>query len=301
VKLAHFSDVHALSLDGVRPWQFLNKRVAGYLNLRLNRREKHPVALFRAIVDDLNARPVDHVVVTGDLTNLSLRPEFELARQILDGIRLGPERVTVIPGNHDVYTIGALQQKLFRQLIAPYATSDGKNSVEFPIVRVRGEVAIIGLSTALPSPPPLADGWLGGAQLEALDRVLGDLDGKFRVLLLHHPPYTNRHAILRGLRDRRALQKVLARRGCELILHGHEHRDLSVTLPGPRGPIPVIGVGSGTYDDARADRRARYNVYTIEGGRLVSVETRVHDAAAGSFAAGATRSTDPLQAAPAQP
>ena len=32
MKLAHFSDVHALSLDGVRPWQFLNKRVAGYLN-----------------------------------------------------------------------------------------------------------------------------------------------------------------------------------------------------------------------------------------------------------------------------
>ena len=297
MKLAHFSDVHALSLDGVRPWQFLNKRVAGYLNLRLNRREKHPVALFRAIVDDLNARPVDHVVVTGDLTNLSLRPEFELARQILDGIRLGPERVTVIPGNHDVYTIGALQQKLFRQLIAPYATSDGKNSVEFPIVRVRGEVAIVGLSTALPSPPPLADGWLGGAQLEALDRVLGDLDGKFRVLLLHHPPYTNRHAILRGLRDRRALQKVLARRGCELILHGHEHRDLAVTLPGPRGLIPVIGVGSGTYDDPRADRRARYNVYTIEGGRLVSVEHRIHDPATNRFAA--TPPTAPPPAAPA--
>ena len=52
MKLAHFSDVHALSLDGVKPWHFLNKRVAGWLNLRLNRREKHPVALFRAIVSD---------------------------------------------------------------------------------------------------------------------------------------------------------------------------------------------------------------------------------------------------------
>jgi 3',5'-cyclic AMP phosphodiesterase CpdA len=288
VKLAHFSDVHALSLDGVKPWQFLNKRVAGYLNLRLNRREKHPVALFRAIVDDLNERPVDHVVVTGDLTNLSLRPEFELARAILDDIALGPENVTVIPGNHDVYTLGALSQKLFRRLLAPYATSDGKATVEFPLVRVRGDVAIVGLSTALPSPPPLADGWLGAAQLDAVDAALASLDGKFRVLALHHPPYTNRHSILRGLRDRKALQKVLARRGCELVLHGHEHRDLHVTLPGPRGLIPVIGVGSGTYDDRRADRRARYNVYTIESGRLVSVETRVHDATAGKFATGAT-------------
>jgi 3',5'-cyclic AMP phosphodiesterase CpdA len=301
MKLAHFSDVHALSLDGVRPWQFLNKRVAGYLNLRLNRRDKHPVALFRAIVDDLNARPVDHVVVTGDLTNLSLRPEFELARQILDGIRLGAEQVTVIPGNHDVYTLGALQQKLFRSLLQPYASPDGKSAVEFPLVRVRGEIAIVGLSTALPSPPPLADGWIGGAQLDALDEALGALEGKFRVLLLHHPPYTNRHAILRGLRDRRPLQKILERRGCELILHGHEHRDLRVTLPGPRGPIPVIGVGSGTYDDMRAERRARYNVYTIENGRLVSVETRVHDAAAGRFASAPTPHTDPHQAAPARP
>ncbi len=301
MKLAHFSDVHALSLDGARPWQFLNKRVAGYLNLRLNRREKHPVALFRAIVDDLNSRPVDHVVVTGDLTNLSLRPEFELARQILDGLALGPEHVTVIPGNHDVYTLGALQQKLFRRLLQPYATADGKASVEFPLVRVRGEVAVVGLSTALPSPPPLADGWLGAEQIDAVDRALAALEGKFRVLLLHHPPYRNRHAVLRGLRDRRSLQKVLAQRGCELVLHGHEHRDLRVTLPGPRGPIPVIGVGSGTYDDARADRRARYNVYTIEGGRLIGVETRVHDATAGGFLTDATPPTDPQQAAPAQP
>jgi 3',5'-cyclic AMP phosphodiesterase CpdA len=299
MKLAHFSDVHALSLDGVRPWQFLNKRVAGYLNLRLKRREKHPVALFRAIVDDLNARPVDHVVVTGDLTNLSLRPEFDLARSILDGIRLGPAEVSVIPGNHDVYTLGALQQRLFRQLLEPYACSDGKAAVEFPLVRVRGEVAIVGLSTALPSPPPLADGWLGSAQLEKLDAALAALDGKFRVLLLHHPPYTNRHSILRGLRDRRPLQKILARRGAELVLHGHEHRDLAVTLPGPRGLIPVIGVGSGTYDDRRADRRARYNVYTIEGGQLVSVERRVHDPATGRFSTAATPPTDPRQAAPA--
>jgi 3',5'-cyclic AMP phosphodiesterase CpdA len=298
VKIAHFSDVHALSLEGVRPWQFLNKRVAGYLNLRLHRGEKHPVRLFRAIVEDLNARPVDHVVVTGDLTNLSLAPEFRLAREILDGIELGPERVTVVPGNHDVYTFGALQDKTFWDAMAPYATGDGKHGVEFPVVRVRGEVAIIGLSTALPSPPPLADGWLGRAQLEKLDASLAALDGKFRIILLHHPPYTNRHAILRGLRDRKKLQSIVAARGAELILHGHEHRDLRVTIPGPRGPIPVIGVGSGTYDDERPERRARYNVYTVEGGRLVSVETRVHEAASGQFSAHATPTTDLQPAAP---
>jgi 3',5'-cyclic AMP phosphodiesterase CpdA len=283
VKVAHFSDVHALALDGVRPWQFLNKRAAGYLNLRLHRGEKHPVRLFRAIVADLNASPVDHVVVTGDLTNLSLEPEFRLARAILDQIALGPAGVTVVPGNHDVYTWGALRRRDFWELLAPYATGDGAAEADFPLVRVRGEVAVVGLTTALPSPPPLADGWLGKRQLAALGEQLRALDGKFRIVALHHPPYTNRHAILRGLRDRGALQALLARVGCELVLHGHEHRDLRAELQGPRGPIPVIGVGSGTYDDVRSDRRARYNVYTIEGGRLVGVETRVHEAASDRF------------------
>lgn len=277
MKIAHFSDVHALALDGVKPWHFLNKRVAGWLNLKLHRGEKHPVRLFRAIVDDLNRNPVDHVVVTGDLTNLSLPPEFRLARQILDGLALGPAHVTVVPGNHDVYTLGARKDKVFWDALQPYATSDGADAVEFPLVRVRGEVAVVGVSTAMPSPPPLADGWVGKAQLAALEETLAALAGKFRVLLLHHPPYTNRHAILRGLRDRRALQALLKRVGAELVLHGHEHRDLRQTLPGPAGDIPVIGVGSGTYDDHRAERRARYNVYTVENGRLVSVETRVHD------------------------
>jgi 3',5'-cyclic AMP phosphodiesterase CpdA len=285
VKIAHFSDVHALSLEGTRPWHFLNKRVAGYINLRLNRKDKHPVALFRAIVDDLNARPVDHVIVTGDLTNLSLEPEFKLAREVLDGIKLGPEAVTVVPGNHDVYTLSAMAGKLFVDTFAPYATSDRGSAVEFPLVRVRGELAIVGVSTARPSPPPLADGWIGRKQLQKLDERLAALEGKFRVLALHHPPYTNRHSILRGLRDRGRLQKILATRGAELVLHGHEHRDVRMTLPGNRAEIPVIGVGSGTYDDHRPERRARYNIYTVEGGQLVSVETRVHDANKNQFTA----------------
>jgi 3',5'-cyclic AMP phosphodiesterase CpdA len=283
MRVAHFSDVHALSLEGVRPWSFLNKRVAGYANLRLHRRAKHPVELFRALVADVNEQPVDHVIVTGDLTNLSLPPEFRLARQILDSLALGPTEVTVVPGNHDVYTVGALWDGLFAESFAPYATSDGGTAVEFPLVRVRGELAIVGLSTALPSPPPLADGWLGKRQLRALEERLAALAGKFRILALHHPPYKNRHSFLRGLRDRRALQRVLERVGAELVLHGHEHRDLRHELAGPRGPIPVIGVGSGTYNDERRERRARYNVYTIEGGRLVSVETRVHDLARDGF------------------
>jgi 3',5'-cyclic AMP phosphodiesterase CpdA len=282
LKIAHFSDVHALSLTGARAWQFLTKRAAGYVNLRLNRREKHPVRLFEAVVEDINAQPIDEVVCTGDLTNLSLEPEFRLARGILDRLRLGPSHVTVVPGNHDVYTLDAMLSHGFQRAFSPYASSDS-NGTSFPVVRERGDVVIVGVSTARPSPVPLADGWIGRPQLHALEDALARTRGRFRVLLLHHPPYTNRHAILRGLRDRGALQRLLRRVGAELVLHGHEHRDVRRELEGPDGPIPVIGVGSGTYDDRRLERRARYNVYTVERGRLVDVETRVHDATTGRF------------------
>ncbi len=282
MRIAHFSDVHALDLTGVSPWRFFNKRAAGYLNLLLRRREKHSLGLFDSLIADLNREPPDEVIVTGDLTNLSLEPEFALARRKLDELSLGSAHVTVVPGNHDVYTLSALRDQVFAKLFGAYFESDDKHR-EFPLSRLRGEVAIIGASTARPSPPPFADGAIGAEQLEKIERLLESAKGKFRILALHHPPLDNRHAVLRGLRDRKKLQAVLARVGCELVLHGHEHRDLRQELAGPNGPIPVIGVGSATYLDDRLDRRARYNVYHIDGGRLDRIETRVHDAASGQF------------------
>jgi 3',5'-cyclic AMP phosphodiesterase CpdA len=282
VRIAHFSDIHALTLDGMRPWQWLSKRVAGYANLLTKRRNRHPVALFEALVADVDALGVDEVVVTGDLTNLSLEGEYLQARGILDRLQLGPGHVTLIPGNHDVYTIDALLGGGFQRVFAPYlASDDGRQP--FPVVRRRGDVAIVGVSTARPSPVPLADGWVGRKQLAAVEKALAAHEGAFRVLLIHHPPVDNRWSILRGLRDRGALQTMLARVGCELVLHGHEHRDIRTSLAGPRGEIPVIGVGSGSYDDHRPERRARYNVYTVEKNALTRVETRVFDPATRAF------------------
>jgi 3',5'-cyclic AMP phosphodiesterase CpdA len=292
VKIAHFSDVHALSTRGVAPWAFLSKRIAGYVNLRLARRDKHPVRLFEALVDDVNRLAPDEVIVTGDLTNLSLEAEFALARSILDRIELGPEHVTVVPGNHDVYTLDALARRPFLRAFRPYTESDEPNGEPpFPVVRVRGQVAIVGLSTAQPSPVPFADGWVGKKQLARLAHALERLgqERRFRILALHHPPYTNRASILRGLRDRGALQSVLKEVGCELVLHGHEHRDVRFELAGRDQPIQVIGVGSSTYDDARPERRARYNVYHLEGGRLQRIETRVHDPRTNRFESGPSR------------
>src|SRR5262245_58103586 len=130
--VAHISDLHALSLRGASPLAFLShKRLAGGLNLLLRRASKHPLRLFTALVDDLNRVRPDHVACTGDLTNLGLDPEFAAARAELDRIALGPSAVTVVPGNHDVYTWDARRARRFERFIGPYARSDDAPETSF--------------------------------------------------------------------------------------------------------------------------------------------------------------------------
>ena len=67
------------------------------------------------------------------------------------------------------------------------AAPDG--DVAFPLLRRRGPLALISASSAVPTPPLMATGWLGRSQLDALERMLAGLAAEqvFRVLLIHHP------------------------------------------------------------------------------------------------------------------
>src|ERR1700733_14209012 len=114
MRIAHFSDLHLLSLAGVGPHRFLNKRLTGYANLRLKRGSIHRSAYVRAIAKDTYRSGVDHVVITGDITNLALEPEFELAREVIrDDLGLAPRDVSMVPGNHDLYTRGSQRDGRF--------------------------------------------------------------------------------------------------------------------------------------------------------------------------------------------
>ena len=68
---------------------------------------------------------------------------------------------------------------------------------------------------------------------------------------------------------------MLAATGAELIVHGHEHRDMTESLPGPNGPVVVRGVPSGTYLHDKPDRTGRYRIFDIEGGKIANDHVRV--------------------------
>jgi 3',5'-cyclic AMP phosphodiesterase CpdA len=179
IKVAHFSDLHVLDLDDVPFSRFLNKRITGYANLRFKRNHKHRSGYVGAIAREITLAGIDHVVITGDVTNLALESEFEAARALLEkDLGLDAHNVTIVPGNHDLYTRGSLLTKRFSTYFALYMQSDlPELAVDvgvgaFPIVKLRGHAAFIGLSSAVPRLPLVAAGKLGRAQLEALGRIL---------------------------------------------------------------------------------------------------------------------------------
>jgi 3',5'-cyclic AMP phosphodiesterase CpdA len=257
--LAHLSDPHLGPLPRPRLTDLVGKRLLGWVNWHLRRHAVHRAEILAGIIADLKAAAPDHVAVTGDLVNIALAPEFGSARAWLESLG-PPDRVTFVPGNHDVYVRATAGEA--RRAWAPFM-EDG----EFPYVRRRGPVALVGLSTALPTAPLMASGKLGADQLARLAALLRQLKqpGAFRVVLLHHPPLGLR-ARHKRLVDAEPFLKVLAEHGAELVLHGHDHLHAVHWLDGPDGRIPVVGVPScSAAPGSHEDDPAAYNLYRIDG------------------------------------
>jgi 3',5'-cyclic AMP phosphodiesterase CpdA len=261
--LAHLSDPHLPPLPAPRLSDLAGKRALGYLNWTRNRKKFYRREVLDALVSDMQAQAPDHIAVTGDLVNLALEAEFAPARKWLESVG-APDRVTVVPGNHDAY-VRATQHR-FAEAWGDYLRSDHVpvGGVTFPFVRSRGPLALIGVSSAVPTPPLMATGWLGRSQLDALERVLTGLSAEqaFRVLLIHHPLRSD--APTKRLTDSSQLRILLKRHGVELILHGHDHIHSTMWIDGPNGAIPAIGVPAASALARGRHPAAAYNLFSIE-------------------------------------
>ncbi len=262
-RFVHCSDIHLLSLQGTGPHRFLNKRFTGGANLLLKRRKGHDAALFDRIVEHAKRLEVDRLVVTGDVTNLALQSEFELVRRKFDGAGLP---ITVIPGNHDTYTRGSAKKRRFESFMSQHMEGERLDENFYPFAWTNAHLALVGVSTAIPTRPLSAVGAVGDEQLQRLDSLLAELEsrGLQRIVLIHHPVAEGFAKPGHELLDLEAFGQVIARRGAELILHGHEHVLLDYALPGPKAEVPVHGIGSGTSMSVRPGRRASFSHYTVD-------------------------------------
>ncbi len=263
--LAHLSDPHLAPLPQPRWRDLANKRITGYVNWRNRRRFIHDRAVLDKITADLRAQNPDHIACTGDLANIALPEEFVRGRAWLESLG-APTQVSVVPGNHDAYVPGGLECAL-HEWGAYMRGDDGRNG--FPYVRRRGPLALVGLSTAVPTDWGMATGRLGVPQMVALDALLRTLrqERLFRVVLIHHPPVSQAKSH-KLLRDAGALIGAIAVHGAELLLHGHDHLAMLNWLEGPAGTrVPAVGVPSASAAPGEAKNAAAYNLFRIAGER----------------------------------
>jgi len=284
ITLAQLSDVHLAPVRGLALRHLNVKRGLGYLNWQRGRRHVHRRDALDLVVADLKAQRPDHIAVTGDLINLALPAEFEAARAWLEGLGR-PDKVTVIPGNHDIYTHLGSDPGIERW--ADYMRGDAAvDGVRFPFVRRIGPAALIALNSAVPTPPFVAAGELGERQIAALGEILARTraEGLIRVVLIHHPPLPGQAPPRRALRDAAELKRVLAQHGAELILHGHNHRDNHLDFEWSNGRIPVVGVASGSAARGhKGEHLGRYNLVRIarvNGALHIELTTRGLDPSA---------------------
>ena len=261
-RLAHISDVHLGPLPSVAPHLLLSKRVTGYVNWHRNRSRAMGAGVLDALIADLLAQGPDHVAVTGDLTNLALADEIGRAADWLR--RLGPpERVSVVPGNHDAYVPGALAAAT--RAWAAHMTGERVGGAAYPYLRRAGEIALVGCSTAEATAPFMANGPFRRAQADRLGRLLERAggEGRFRVVLIHHPPVRGAAGALSRMLGLGAFGACIADAGAELILHGHTHLPTLHELPTPRGPVPVLGVAAAGQAPGGHRPAARFNLLEI--------------------------------------
>ena len=276
--------MHVSPLPRFHASEFTFKRGLAYLSWQRKRRHRFSAAVLERLIADLQTHQPDQVLVTGDQCNLSLAAEFSLSRAWLE--RLGePARVSVVPGNHDAHLLRP--KKTWDAHWQPYLQGDDGNS-EFPYLRRRGGVAIIGVSSAIPTALLMANGRVGSAQLARLRTMLLTLkrEGLFRVVMIHHPPQIGAMKRRKALSDAAAFRAVLAETGAELVLHGHGHEAVRATIDGPEGPIAVRGCASASGNGTGMPA-AQYHVMDVEAHAAhwaLRITHRQYDAVADTFA-----------------
>jgi 3',5'-cyclic AMP phosphodiesterase CpdA len=260
--IAHLSDPHLSPAPFPGGRELRLKRFLGWVNWKRGRERLNDMEMLARLIADLRAQKPDHIAMTGDAVNLALRSEFAHAARWMAGLG-APEDVSFTPGNHDAYVRDALPT--LAQTFAPWT-----EGYRFPYLRQRGEIALIGLNTGVPTLPLLATGRLGGAQLEGLAALLKQTAGLARVVMIHHPPLRGGKAPRwRGLDDAAAFEAVVAECGVELVLHGHTHRIMAHRLPSratrnAAGYVPVLGAPSVSAAAPDAAHRACYYLIRME-------------------------------------
>ncbi len=247
--------------------------------------DRHSVQLARRILAALQEERIDHLVVTGDLTLSGEAVEFERVAELLaPWAEAG--KLTVIPGNHDVWSYEAAASWRFLRTLGPDGRGMEKPAAVFPLaVALSPDVTLVALDTArFGEDPRTTAGAVGSEQLAAARELVREAAkaGRAAVLALHHHLVIPRERVSSDARlaqmplaDAYQVVRLVAENPVAAVLHGHRHVSFRVDLPGVGGVTPVLCAGSASRVADEPVRRARALVYELDRGGLRSVASIV--------------------------
>ena len=196
-----------------------------------------------------SARHSDHILVTGDLTEDGVPEQFEVLAQVLAESGVSPGQVTLVPGNHDLYSSQSAFSDALAGPLRPYArTSRVDRALDF------GDVVILPTATTKPQPLPLSAGTLRPMQARSVAALASDCQRRGRTLILaqHHPPLGYRNRIwnwIDGMDRVRCFFELLLVHESLQVVHGHTHECASTAIGA--GRAPQIHAGAAVFEDAR--------------------------------------------------
>ncbi len=259
-QVAHLSDLHLLE-DNHEERRGAARRRLAYISLGRAyepraRRDRAARALAAA-----RSSGADHLVLTGDLTEDGAPAQFTILAELLAASGWAPERVTLIPGNHDAYDGAAAWDDALSGPLGAYRTT---STLGAP-VRLHG-LTILPLSTSVAQHYTRSRGELQEGALAAVESAAADSrrSGAALVLAMHHPPRRNPLLPLQwidGFRDHVALGALLGAHDHVHVLHGHTH--LATDHAVRPGATPRIFA-----TEAVVDGSSPLRLYTARHGRL---------------------------------
>ena len=269
MRIAHLTDLHFYTAP--KPSDLMHiKRIMGTVNLfLLGRKKKFSLNVQKAAVQKLAEQKPDFLIITGDLTSQALDAEFRLAREVLDPL-LQTVPAVVIGGNHDLY----VQSEPTTAMRDNFGERLHEST---PHLYSHENIAMLHVETC--KPDLLSRGYVNPSHLDSAAELLQNAREQhdFIFLCTHYPVWNRRGEHYgpqtRAIQNGPMFAEWIKQQPVDALLHGHEHHGYRIDIQGKHNNIVSLNPGSSGYNhDMQRDRRAHFNIYTIEDGSLQNIE-----------------------------
>lgn len=264
-RIAHLSDAHVLDPRPSRTRAGWSMQVRFLSFGRPLDAEGRRRKLLRSL-DTARRVGADHYVLSGDLTEIGAPGEFETLGEILHDSGIAPEKFTLVPGDHDVYSSADSWRWALQGPLAAYA----RTSADRPgkIVEVAG-ANLMPIDATFHQPVTRSAGLIADEAVRAIEQHAGDtkLSTRPLVVIQHHPPFVRKTTALHwldGLVGATRLMHVLESFRHLFVLHGHLHSIVDRAIG--HGVARILGA-TAVCEDREAPR---VRLYDVRDGQLQS-------------------------------